>query len=163
VKNFIPLIVIPSIVTGGFGFAVGCLTSGITLFRDRSAARQTVMEFLMHRRQELDSNANLLTVVGLLKQELEAKRKNQSPPTLPEDFDARKLRDLPAFLEPVGTFLEYNPATFRKAYGFFSEEVLLCGESSLLWEGETRYDSSVYWRSFSRFVTATRNHGYTTL
>jgi hypothetical protein len=119
------------------------------------------MDFLMQRRRELDERPELLMAVGLLKQELEARRGNQPPPTIPSGLSGQKLRDLPAFLEPIGTFLEYNPASFKKAYGFFSEEVLLCAESSLLWDGDARYDNSVYWRSFKRFVTATRNRGYT--
>jgi hypothetical protein len=148
---------IPAIVTGICGFAVGCLASGVTLFRDRSAAKQTIMQFLMEKRQELDSLPELLKIVGLLKQELEAKRDNRP---LSNELSGQNLRDLPAFLEPIGTFLEYNPASFRKAYGFFSEEILLCANSSLLWKGERPYDKSVYWRSFNRLVIATRRSGY---
>jgi hypothetical protein len=153
--------VIAAIVSGIFGFGVGCLGSGITLFRDRSAAKQTIMQFLLQKRQELDFRPELLMTVGLLKQELEAKRDNRPLPGIPNELSGQKLRDLPGFLEPIGTFLEYNPARFRKAYGFFSEEVLLCAESSLLWDGEEPYDRSVYWRSFNRLVIATKKSGYT--
>jgi hypothetical protein len=38
--------VVAAIVTGIFPFCVGCLTSGITLLRDRIAAKQTIMQFL---------------------------------------------------------------------------------------------------------------------
>jgi hypothetical protein len=150
-----------AMVTGIFGFSVGCLASGITLVRDRSAAKQRIMEFLMHKRQELDSRPELLDVIRLLKQERQAKRGRGSPSEGPTDEESgREWRKLPELLEPVGTFLEYNPATFRKAYGFFSEEVLLCAESSLLWPPKERYDESVYWRSFNKFVKATREAGY---
>lgn len=119
------------------------------------------MQFLMNKRQELDSRPELLNVIHLLKQEREAKRGTVSPPEGPKDDESgREWRKLPELLEPIGTFLEYTPATFRKAYGFFSEEVLLCAESSLLWPPRGRYDESVYWRSFNNFVKATREAGY---
>lgn len=150
-----------AIVTGIFGFSVGCLTSGITLLRDRSAAKQGIMQFLMQKRQELDACPELLDAIRFLKQEQEAKRRKRLPPEGPKnEEEGNRLRKLPAFLEPVGIFLEYNPATFRKAYGFFSEEVLLCAESSLLWPPNGRFNESVYWRSFNKFVNATREAGY---
>ena len=150
-----------AIVTGVFAFSAGCLTSGITLLRDRSAAKQTIMGFLMNKRQELDSRPELLSVIRLLKQERESKLGKGSPPEGPTDEEiGREWRRLPELLEPIGTFLEYNPATFRKAYGFFFEEVLLCAESSLLWPPKERYDESAYWASFNRFVKATRRSGY---
>ncbi len=156
VKMEIP--VIQAIVSGILG--LGWLTTAGAWARDHTAAKQKIMDFLMEKRRELDDRPELLTVLGLLKQELEARRQHRTVPKIPDGLSGQKLRDLPGFLEQVGTFLEYNPATFRKAYGFFSEEVLLCAESSLLWEGEARYDNSVYWRSFNKFVTATRKRGY---
>ena len=151
-----------AIVTGIFGFSAGCLTSGITLLRDRSAAKQTIMQFMMNKRQELDGRPELLNVVRLLKQEWEAKQGKGSPPEGPMDENSgQKWRKLPELLEPIGTFLEYNPATFKKAYGFFSQEVLLCAESCLLWPPNERYDESAYWRSFNKFVKSTRKAGYT--
>jgi len=148
-----------AIVSGIFG--LGWFTTLAAWARDRSAAKQKIMDFLMQMRRDLDKRPELLEVVALLHRELEARRGNRSLPEIPNGVTGRKLRDLPAFLEPIGTFLEYNPATFRKAYGFFSEEVLLCAESSLLWQDDLRFDKSVYWRSFTRFVTATRKAGYT--
>jgi hypothetical protein len=148
-----------TIVSGILG--LGWLTTLGAWARDRTAAKQKIMDFLLERRRELDDRPELLTVVGLLKHELEARNGNQPSPRIPEGLSSQKLRDLPAFLEQIGTFLEYNPASFAKAYGYFSEEVLLCAESSLLWEGEERYNKSVYWRSFGRFVIATRKRGYT--
>jgi hypothetical protein len=139
---------------------LGWLTTLTAWARDRTAAKQKIMDFLMERRLELDDRPELLMIVGLLKQEREARQENRPLPTIPEGLSGEKLRNLPGFLESIGTFLEYNPASFRKAYGFFSEEVLLCAESSLLWEGDARYDKSVYWRSFTRFVIATRNRGF---
>ena len=56
--------------------------------------------------------------------------------------------------------MEYNPATFHKAYGYFAEEVLLCDQSSLLWKDSGGYEDSVYWRSFRRFVKHTKKRGY---
>jgi hypothetical protein len=92
------------------------------------------MQFLMNKRHELDTRPELLTVIRLLKQEREAAQGKVSPPQGPMDEDSGQLwRKLPELLEPIGTFLEYNPAAFKKACGFFSEEVLLCAESSLLW------------------------------
>jgi hypothetical protein len=150
-----------AVVTGIFGFSAGCLTFGITLLTDRSAAKQTIMQFLMNKRQELDSRPELLNVIRLLKQERESARGKASPPEGPKDEESGgEWRKLPELLEPIGTFLEFNPATFRKAYGFFSEEVLLCAESSLLWPPNERYDESVYWKSFSKFVKSTREAGY---
>jgi hypothetical protein len=114
----------------------------------------------MERRQELDNRPDLLTVIGFLKREQELKANNDRP-KLPEGLDGGKLRDLPGFLEPIGTYLEYNPATFRKAYGFFAEEVALCANSELMWADDKKYDESVYWRSFNRFVNATKTHSPT--
>ena len=148
-----------TIVSGIFG--LGWFATLTALYRDRSAAKQKVMEFLMARRLELDTRPNLLKAVAFLKQESEAKRRSSPLPAIPDGLNGYDLRELPGFLEPIGTFLEYNPATFRKAYGFFSEEVLLCAESFQLWtDGDVRYDQSIYWRSFSRFVLATKKRGY---
>ena len=144
-----------SVASGIAGVTVGTLA---TWYRDRTAARVQIMDFLIQKRQELDSRTDLIEVVHLLKRELAARSKGEHPPNT--GLQGWKLRDLPAFLEPVGTFLEYNPATFRKTYGFFSEEVLLCTESKLLWADDDRYDRSVYWRSFTRFVDSTRKCGY---
>ena len=124
-------------------------------------SQREIMRFLMDKRQELDSRPELLTVIRLLRQEWEAKRGKGSPPEGPKNQEeGNRWRELPQLLEKVGTFLEYHPATFRKAYGFFSEEVLLCAESSLLWPPKERYDESFYWRSFNKFVKATREAGY---
>jgi hypothetical protein len=150
---------VPAAIVSGI-FGLGWFTTAAALLRDRSAAKQEIMNFLMQKRHDLDEQPALLAVVGLLKQELEAKRGNKAEPTIPSGLDGMKLRELPAFLEPIGTYLEYNPATFRKAYGFFSEEVLLCSESNLLWKDDVRYDKSVYWRSFTKLVKATKKAGY---
>src|SRR5271157_2015040 len=149
-----------AVVSGILG--LGWLTTLGAWIRDRTAAKQKIMDFLMERRRDLDNRPELLMIVGLLKQELEARKENRPLPKLPEGSDGWKLRDLPAFLEQIGTFLEYNPATFKKAYGFFSEEVLLCAESTLLWKDEpVPYRESVYWRSFTRFVDNTKDAGHT--
>jgi hypothetical protein len=147
-----------AIVSSILGF--GWLTTLVAWVRDRTAAKQKIMDFLMERRRELDDSPELLEVLGFLKQELEARQENRPLPKIPNGSSGQDLRDLPAFLEQIGTFLEYNPASFSKAYGYFSEEVLLCAESSLLWKGEARYDKSVYWRSFNKLVIATRKRGY---
>ena len=118
------------------------------------------MDFLMERRFRLDENEDLFETIEFLQEERLAKRSATPAPKLPKGFDFEKLRELPAFLEPIGTFLEYNPATFHKAYGFFSEEVLLCAESEKLWQNSNRapddYKTSVFWRSFATFANATQ-------
>jgi hypothetical protein len=151
-------LVTPAIVSGILG--LGWLTTLAGWARDRTAAKQKIMEFLSEKRHEIDERPDLLAVVGLLQQELEARIKKQLPPQIPDGLTGEKMRELPGFLESIGTFLEYNPARFRQVYGFFSEEVLLCAESSLLWQNDTHYNVSVYWRSFRKFVAATRKYGY---
>lgn len=138
-----------SVVSGVVGAFIG---AAVTWNKDRVAARQHIMDFLLQKRLDLDSTPEYLDTIRILNDERAGKRA--------ESFDGSKLRNLPAFLEPIGTYLMYNPATFRKAYGYFSGEVLLCAESTLMWEGDLRYDESVYWRSFSKFVHSTRKAGY---
>jgi hypothetical protein len=152
---------IQTVLSGILG--LGWLTTLVTLLKDRAEQHQKIMVFLMERRQSLDNNTDLLAVVDFLKRELDAKKRHQSPPDFPvgsddKKMDGKKLRNLPAFLEPIGTYLEYNPATFKKAYGVFADEVMLCANSELLWADEdARYDQSVYWKSFSRFVDRTKS------
>jgi hypothetical protein len=119
------------------------------------------MEFLSQKRQGLNSRPELLKTLGYLKQEREAKLGKGSLPDRPkDDEDGNRWRDLPLFLETIGTFLEYNPATFRKSYAFFSEELLLCADSSMLWPPNEPFDKSVYWISFSKFVDAIKKAEY---
>jgi hypothetical protein len=148
----------PEIVAAVVGGILGFCGS---LLLDRRAARRAITSFLIEKRQLLDSDAELLNVIRLLKQERDSKGGNGSPPVGPKnDDEGQRWRRLPAFLEPIGTYLHYTLAIFRNAYGVFSEEVLLCAESRLLWPPNQRYDESVYWRPFCRFVKATKEAGY---
>jgi hypothetical protein len=97
-----------TMVSGILG--LGWLTTLTAWARDRTAAKQKIMDFLMERRLDLDGRPELLMIVGLLKQEREARQENLSLPTIPEALSGEKLRNLPGFLESIGTFLEYNPA-----------------------------------------------------
>jgi argininosuccinate lyase len=138
---------IASAVAGGL---VGAL---LAWNKDRQTAKQHIMDFLREKRLELDTRTDLLRIVTVLREECGGKVPN-------EQIKPEEMRNLPAFLEPIGTYLLYNPVTFRKAYGYFSEEVLLCAKSTRMWLGDLRYDKSVYWRSFTKFVMATRRSGY---
>ena len=115
----------------------------------------------MERKLALDDDPELLRAIFLLKKEIDARRNNKKVPVITDEISSEDLRNLPAFLEPIGIYLQYNPATFKTAYGIFSEEVMLCAESTYLWEGDVPYDKSAYWRSFAAFVQDTKKHGYT--
>jgi len=123
-----------TILSGILG--LGWLTTLTARMKDRSEQRQKIMDYLARRRVEAKAAGRM--------------------PHAPDDIDDEKLRNLLAFLEPIGTYLAYNPATFKGAYGYFADEVLLCANSNLLWDASDRYEKSVYWRSFARFVVSTK-------
>jgi len=150
------------------GFLAGILTSGVAaafvtqLFgkaKERGAARQKIMEFLIERRKELSANPELLGAVAFLEQEAHGNATN--PPSNPG-----KMRELPGFLEPIGVYLEYNPDVFRRAYQVFSKEVELCASSRYLWLSDDglqesqneHYSTSPYWPSFRQFVASNRRN-----
>jgi|ERR1039457_4669939 hypothetical protein len=143
---------VAAIITGVVGYIAG-------IRKDRSAQEQKITEFLIEKKLELDSDSDLLEIVNLLKKERVTTLEKKAAPSLPEGKISEDLRDLPAFLEPIGIYLEYNPATFVKAYGIFAEEVLLCADSNILWVGDD-YRTSAFWRSFAKFVSSTKGKGY---
>ena len=158
-----------SATNGGtlFGFLTGVLTSTAVaaiitqLFgrsKDRSVARQRIMEFLTERRQELANSPDLLAVIGFLEREVKGDASN--PP-----FKPGKMRDLPGFLEPIGVYLEFNPDAFQRAYQVFAKDVELCAKSNYIWltddlhpSQDEHYSKSPYWTSFRQFVANTREN-----
>jgi hypothetical protein len=159
------------------GFLGGVLTSGavaaiITQFftrsRERAVSRQKIMEFLTERRQQLATNTELLAIIELLERErLEREKGGKTIELLNREkegdtYTPTRMRKLPAFLEPIGVYLEYNPEAFQRAYQVFAREVGLCANSEYLWLTDDlqpsmreHYKSSPYWTSFRQFVVRT--------
>jgi hypothetical protein len=147
-----------------FGFLSGILTSGFVaaivtqLFsqsRDRSLGQQRIMEFLAEKRRALSDSPDLLKTIAFLERET---GDTANPPS-----DPRTMRQLPAFLEPIGIYLEFNPDAFRRAYQVFAREVELCAGSQYLWLKDDlqpckteHYSTSPYWTSFRQLVANTR-------
>jgi hypothetical protein len=78
--------------------------------------------------------------------------------TVSNKMDPNHLRKLPYFLEEVAYELVGNPDAKSVAFGIFSEQVLLCHNSELLWEGESDpyNEDNTYWSFFWRFAEETK-------
>jgi hypothetical protein len=147
-----------TVVSGLLG--LGWLTTVAALWKERAKQRQLVMTYLIQRRQALDNDPDLLGIVGLLRREARAAANHEPPPKDEEGRDGSDLRNLPAFLEPIGTYLAYSRGAGKRAYGVFAQEVLLCHHSKLLWADERPPYSDDYWRSFKQFARFTEARGF---
>ncbi len=114
-----------------------------------------VRQYLGKMREKLADNEELLTVIGILKAEYIATNSNSPPPKRPPKMSATDMRNLPKFLEPIGIKLRHGPKVPNWAYKEFSEEVLLCHRSKLLWEDDDYQTSCTYWPEFKKFALET--------
>jgi hypothetical protein len=129
------------------------LGTSIGWWRERIKHQQDVRNYLSEMRLKFAQRPDLLAIVGLLREEQHAVRVNASAPVSP--WDGHKLRELPAFLEPVGIQLAFDSSAPPDAYEVFAEEVLLCYRSELMWHGDGCSDT--YWSDFKRFARVTES------
>jgi hypothetical protein len=132
---------------------------------DRERRVNEARNFLSKSRARFESDTQLIAIRDALRKEAKAKKSGNLLPSLPGGMTAYDARNLPASLEPIGTYLEYHlpstpelPPEFAALYSDFSEEVLLCADSTCLWEGDD-YHRSSYWVLFRKFVESTRRWG----
>lgn len=113
---------------------------------------QRIKSKLGEHKAEFDRRPDLIEIVELLRKEAKG--------CSAESLSPETLRNLPGFLEPIGTYLEFHapssatPDELSSLYGYFAEEVRLCRQSKWMWSNDD-YHTSPFWSSFRRFVAAT--------
>ena len=122
-------------------------------FKSQYAMQNELLKRLMEKRRELDTNADLLFVIGFLREEQRSVVEGKELPSQPKD--GRKLRQLPEFLEPLRPYLLMSPRTSKDAFGIFGEEILLCHRSTQLWVDEDRPYSDTWWSGFKKLAIET--------
>jgi hypothetical protein len=109
--------------------------------RDRKKKEKDI---LRTKREQLDSDTDLLNVKAILR----AEQKGHHP----NDIDGGKLRDLAGFLETIASHWEFGDLSIRAAYNAFGDETILCDESQIMWRDSPKND--IYWRAFTKFAAA---------
>jgi hypothetical protein len=122
-------------------------------WREWAKHQQEIRKYLGEMRARLAQRPDLLSVVELLRTEQRAASAHASPPT--PRVSGVDLRQLVAFLEPIGIYLASEPSARSPAYEVFAEEVLLCYRSAVLWEGDGCSDT--YWTDFKKFARGTES------
>ena len=133
-----------TIFTTIVGAASGWLTA---MWKNRDRRKHRALRILQQARNELDSNSHLQKVLEIL----EAERANRS---IPNDLHPWEMRGLPVFLESVATHWEFKIVDLDMAYDVVGHEVIICDESTLLWNGEDPPRAAIYWRLFNLFASA---------
>jgi hypothetical protein len=139
------------VVLGAFLGATGGWFTAAFNFRRTQTAR--INEYLVQKKLELNAQPELLRVVAFLRREREARSKGLPAPA--PGMSGPEMRELPAFLEEIGTMVEWNKERPRHAFDIFAEEVLLCHRSLALWEDEADQYSDAWWGSFKKFASDT--------
>lgn len=122
-------------------------------FKNQYALQTELLKRLMEERRKLDANADLLSTVGFLQEEQRAASEGRSLPVPPPG--GGKLRELPAFLEPLRPYLLMSPLTPKDAFSVFGEEILLCHRSQQLWADEDPPYSDTWWSGFKKLAKET--------
>lgn len=108
-------------------------------------------EYLKGVRTRLNQNGSFQRVLTILKAEREGV-------VIASKMSEFKRRDLPGFLEDeVGTPLKERRVSAQAAYDTVGTEVLLCDNSTWLWEGEKPPKSPRHWRVFNDLAAAIRS------
>jgi hypothetical protein len=120
--------------------------------QERVRLLQQIKSKLGEHKAEFDQRPDLIEIVELLRKEAKGCSDKSLSPEI--------LRNLPGFLEPIGTYLEFHtpssatPEELSSLYRYFAEEVRLCRQSKWMWSNDD-YHTSPFWSSFRRFVAAT--------
>jgi hypothetical protein len=125
----------------------GWLTALMIFLKHRRQAKEKETRILHLTRGELDSSAVLQRILSILEAE-----RNGEP--IQDRLSGNELRQLPAFLEDLGSHWEFDSVSIEGAYATLGQEVIWCDESKLLWQDEEPPRSDTYWRLFNKFAKA---------
>jgi hypothetical protein len=125
----------------------GWLTALMMFLKHRRQAKEKEERILHLTRGELDSNAMLQRILSILSAE-----RNGEP--IQDRLSGNELRQLPAFLEDLGSHWEFDSVSIEGAYDTLGQEVIWCDESELMWQDEQPPRSDTYWRLFNKFAKA---------
>jgi len=125
----------------------GWLTALVMFFRHRREAQEKEQRILHLTRSELDSSTTLRRILSILKAE---RNGGQSQ----DHLSGNELRQLPVFLEDLGSHWEFDSVSIAGAYDTVGQEVIWCDESRLMWQDEDPPRSDTYWRLFNKFSKA---------
>ncbi|HUJ71257.1 MAG TPA: hypothetical protein VLZ30_03380 [Verrucomicrobiae bacterium] len=125
----------------------GWLTALMLFLKYRRQAKEKEERILHLTRTELDSNAILQRILSILNAE-----RNGEP--IQDHLSGNELRQLPAFLEDLGSHWEFDSVSIEGAYNTLGQEVIWCDESKLMWQDEQPPRSDTYWRLFNKFAKA---------
>ncbi len=125
----------------------GWVTALMMFLKHRRQAKEKENAILHLTRSELDSNAMLQRILAILKAE-------RDDEFIQDHLSGNELRQLPAFLEDLGSHWEFDSVSIAGAYDTIGQEVIWCDESKLMWQDENPPRSDAYWRLFNRFSQA---------
>lgn len=125
----------------------GWLTALMIFLKHRRQAKEKEERILHLTRGELDSSDMLQRILSILKAE-----RNGEP--IQDRLSGTELRQLPVFLEDLGSHWEFDSVSIEGAYSTLGQEVIWCDESKLMWQDEQPPRSDIYWRLFNRFAKA---------
>jgi hypothetical protein len=125
----------------------GWLTALMMFLKHRRQAKDKEDRILQLTRSELDSNAMLQRILAILKAE-------RDDEFIQDHLNGNELRQLPAFLEDLGSHWEFDSVSIAGAYDTLGREVIWADESKLMWQDEDPPRSDAYWRLFNKFAKA---------
>lgn len=125
----------------------GWLTALMMFLKHRREAKEKEQRILRLTRDELDSSAMLQRILSILKAE-------RDDEFIQDHLSGIELRQLPAFLEDLGSHWEFDSVSIAGAYDTIGQEVIWCDESKLMWQDEQPPRSDTYWRLFNKFSQA---------
>ena len=125
----------------------GWLTALMMFLKHRRQAREKEERILRQTREELDFNAMLQRILSILKAE-------RDDEFIQDHLSGNELRQLPVFLEDLGSHWEFDSVSIAGAYDTIGQEVIWCDESKLMWQDEQPPRSDTYWRLFNKFAKA---------
>ena len=125
----------------------GWLTALMMFLKHRRQAKEKEQRILRLTRDELDSSAMLQRILEILKAE-------RDDEFIQDRLSGNELRQLPAFLEDLGSHWEFDSVSIAGAYDTIGQEVIWCDESKLMWQDEQPPRSDTYWRLFNKFAKA---------
>ena len=125
----------------------GWLTALLMFLKHRRETKDKENRILALTRSELDSNAMLQRILAILKAE-------RDDEFIQDHLNGNELRQLPAFLEDLGSHWEFDSVSIGGAYDTIGREVIWSDESKLMWQDEDPPRSDAYWRLFNKFSKA---------
>ena len=125
----------------------GWLTALMMFLKHRRQVREKEERILHLTRSELDCSVMLQRILSILKAE-----RNGEP--MQDHLGGNELRQLPAFLEDLGSHWEFDSVSIEGAYDTLGQEVIWCDESKVMWQDEEPPRSDTYWRLFNKFARA---------